>query len=64
MRVLSRPVFWIIERRDEIGRSVAIIGDDDQLEGGEAVRYRLLLRTEDYGQAVAVTDEANFALRG
>ena len=63
MRVLSAPMFWVIERRDEVGRSVAIIGDDDQLEGGDGVRYRLVAETQDHREAVLLADAANRVLR-
>jgi hypothetical protein len=56
-------MFRAIERRDEVGRSLAIIGEDDRLDGGDGVRYRLIAETQDHREAVLLADEANRVLR-
>ena len=45
-------MYWVFVGTDAVGQFVNILRDEDELLGDDGVRFRLVLQTEDHGEAV------------
>jgi hypothetical protein len=56
-------MFWVYVGTDPVGQFVNILRDEDELLGGDDVRFRLVLQTEDQGEAIRVAEQEKQRIR-
>jgi hypothetical protein len=48
---------------DAVGQFVNILRDEDELLGGDGVRFRLVLQTGDHGEVIRVAEQEKQRIR-
>jgi hypothetical protein len=56
-------VLWVVVGTDAVGSFVMLLRDEDKLLGGDGVRFRLALQTEDQTEVATVADQEHRRIR-